>query len=84
VFDLWKQIMIGLFKKMDFLISLRHASYRMCIEEYFRAFVASLRAFVAGAFVAGLIFFSLCGLSLCGWFFPLVWAFYYPDHLCLM
>jgi hypothetical protein len=33
----------------------------MCREEYFRAFVASLRAFVAGAFVAGFIF------SLCGW-----------------
>jgi hypothetical protein len=38
----------------------------MCIAEFFRAFVASFRAFVAGAFVAGFIF-SLCGLSLCGW-----------------
>jgi hypothetical protein len=30
----------------------------MCIEEYFSAFVASFRAFVAGAFVAGLIFLA--------------------------
>jgi hypothetical protein len=64
---IYKSVRIGLchrscwsFKKMDFLISLRHASYRMCREEYFRAFVTSLRAFVAG------FIFSLCGLSLCG------------------
>jgi hypothetical protein len=26
--------MVGLFKKMDFLILLRHASYRVCIKEF--------------------------------------------------
>jgi hypothetical protein len=49
--------MIGLFKKMDFLISLRHASYRMYIKEYFRFFVA-------GAFVAGFILAFVSGFSL--------------------
>jgi hypothetical protein len=49
--------MIGLFKKMDVLISLRHASYKMCIDEYFRFFVA-------GAFVAGFILAFMAGFSL--------------------